>query len=102
MVSPRRLRYGCALESQQSFVLNAKALEVADGEDGFLRGRPDPAVIVAVYAVHGTNTHCMGRSIFRFVPDRSMRPAEGKAIAKQLSFARMRSLCVNAQFERIH
>lgn len=78
------------MQSQRSFLLNTKALEVADGKDGFLRGRPDPAVILAAYAVHGTDTHCVGRSIFRFVPNRSMpctvAPKEGSPISKQLTF----------------
>jgi hypothetical protein len=41
-------------------------LEVARGFDGFLRGDPDPVVIIAVFAVCGATVQMAGRTLHRF------------------------------------
>jgi hypothetical protein len=43
-------------------------LEVARGHDGMLRGMPEPAVIVAVYACIGPQVMVIGRTLHRFEP----------------------------------
>lgn len=60
-------------------------LEVARGHDGFLRGGPDPVLLVGVYGVSGGASRLLGRTLHRFpsetkfptelAPDRAELPA---------------------------
>lgn len=43
-----------------------KCLEIARGHDGFLRGDPEPVVVVAAYLVNPPYVQVVGRSLHRF------------------------------------
>ncbi len=43
-------------------------LEIARGHDGFLRGPPDPVLLVAAYACVGSEIAVIGRTLHRFRP----------------------------------
>jgi len=49
-----------------SFAGEIQGLEVARGYDGFLRGDPEPVVVVAVLVVSGESVQLAGRSLHRF------------------------------------
>lgn len=51
--------------------LCVQGLEIARGYDGFLRGKPEPIVIVSAYVIQGSAVRTMGRSLHRFTPTRS-------------------------------
>lgn len=45
--------------------MKLKAVEMARGHDGFLRGRPEPALIVAAYVASETDTLFLDRALCR-------------------------------------
>jgi hypothetical protein len=51
---------------QFTFYGRLTVLEIARGHDGFLRGKPEPVVIVAVYLVDGEAAYVVGRTLHRF------------------------------------
>lgn len=55
----------------RSLELRFDALEIAKGHDGFLRGAPEPALIVAVYRVQRGHARLFGRYLYRFDVPRS-------------------------------
>jgi hypothetical protein len=54
------------MPSELSFFGDVACLEIARGHDGFLRGDPEPVLILAVYLVDGVATRLIGRSLHRF------------------------------------
>jgi hypothetical protein len=48
--------------------VDLEALEMARGYDGFLRGKPEPVVLVAVFLVAPAGTRLLARSLQRFHP----------------------------------
>ncbi len=55
-------RRGAVLQVQP----RVERLELAKGYDGFLRGAPEPTLLVAVYGVTGTRARLAGRYVYRF------------------------------------
>ncbi len=49
-----------------TFLGDMKCLEIARGHDGFLRGDPEPVVVVAVYLINAPYVQVVGRSLHRF------------------------------------
>jgi hypothetical protein len=54
------------MSSDYNLTIKVDILEVSVAKDGFLRGSPDPAVIVGAYALTKTGTAVFGRSVHRF------------------------------------
>ena len=55
-------------------------LEIARGHDGFLRGDPEPVLIVAAYLLQGPFVQVVGRSLHRF---QAHSPFPSNATAKE-------------------
>jgi len=66
------------------FAGEIRGLEVARGYDGFLRGDPEPVVIVAVYVVSGPHVQMAGRTLHRF---RAKGPFPSVATTKEMRLA---------------
>ena len=59
-------------------------LEIASGHDGFLRGGPDPVLLVGVYITDGSSLRILGRSVHRFA---ARAPFPSNASADQSGLA---------------
>lgn len=46
-------------------------IEIASAHDGFLRGAPEPCILVGCYSVNDTETLSLGRALYRFALDRA-------------------------------
>jgi hypothetical protein len=68
---------------QFTFYGRLTCLEIARGHDGFLRGKPEPVVIVAAYLVDGTTTYVVGRMLHRFKVTQPF-PSEARSEATAL------------------
>lgn len=62
-------------QSQQALVrvdggvridLRVRQLELARGYDGFLRGMPEPTMLVGLYRIDGSHARSLGRYLYRF------------------------------------
>lgn len=58
-----------------TFQGKVEKLELARGHDGFLRGGPDPVLLLGVYGVFGSTVRLLGRSLHRFA-SRTKFPTE--------------------------
>jgi len=54
--------------TRHQFSVSLSGMEIARGHDGFLRGEPEPVVIVAAYVLDGEQVRPVGRALYRFTP----------------------------------
>lgn len=66
--------------------VSAGALDLARGHDGFLRGHPEPVLLVGLYRCHGGDADMLGRTVIHF--ERVARvPGEIAPVAGRDGFA---------------
>lgn len=93
----RRKRKGRAASSASGrwIEVELEEVEIARGSDGLLRGRPEPALLIGVYAVNGAPSCLLGRALRRItlsgpLPAKHTPRAEdrllvGRSMAQQYS-----------------
>jgi len=87
----KKPRYGVKVAAEsdtprRSARLTLQTLEVARGHDGFLRGKPEPAVLVAAYRTNGAlPASLVGRLLLR-VPIRSDMPCTVELGERELRY----------------